>query len=540
MTGHILRTARPRIRVTLALVLAVTLGLVLLFTFSSGVLAQDTDATPEATAVPAEPPLGDCYGGVLSHDPLRCYALEQAEAAEIMDVDVIYLAGARLYIYVGGETRTDRPLGFNYGYPTANAAIHRGVGEKMKEYAQLWPGRVDLNRGRLWDCRSGQSDADCLVMYVDEVPWGVESVFDPVWSYDSLFLMAGNSDTRSSITGWAGWTQLWPAAKAGGQGEPDSTRGETDESATTFDVSNVDTTNFPELDCSLVSNPDPCESWSWNVERGIDGMVGYLSTSWLYGEGTLYIQLHRDPDDLEAFEAAKAEILRLKPQEWQDQEWVIIPVKHSYPDLWKWGLILDRFAETSGNTIGILGAGVHHNARSAHGDSKLGLYRDEGAGNDWSEGEGFLDVSLVRQTVSVDTLDAYVVRDALPVLLPQLGIPVDAVGVILERRQEHLREDPAIDSSFNTSTSDTEGGDESEESTNQTGKAISTNNVDITQPDSVDADDPSEPPELSEVPEPAEGSGFPIWALTVIVAGAVALVLVSGSLVWIRLRRRTP
>ena len=103
MTGHILRTARPRIRVTLALVLAVTLGLVLLFTFSSGVLAQDADATPEATAVPAEPPLGDCYGGGLSHAPLHCYALEQTEAAEVIDVDSIYLAGSRLYVFVGGE-----------------------------------------------------------------------------------------------------------------------------------------------------------------------------------------------------------------------------------------------------------------------------------------------------------------------------------------------------------------------------------------------------------------------------------------------------
>ena len=57
-------------------------------------------------------------------------------------------------------------------------------------------------------------------------------------------------------------------------------------------------------------------------------------------------------------------------------------------------------------------------------------------------------------------------------------------------------------------------------------------------PKPVDADNPSEPSELSGVPEPADGSGLPIWALTVIVTGAVALLLVAGALARARLRRR--
>ena len=64
MSGRILRAASPVIRVTAAIALAVTLGLVLLFSFSYGVLAEDSDATPEATAVPPGPPwetaTGEC------------------------------------------------------------------------------------------------------------------------------------------------------------------------------------------------------------------------------------------------------------------------------------------------------------------------------------------------------------------------------------------------------------------------------------------------------------------------------------------------
>ena len=101
MRGQILHAARPWTRVRVTLVLAVALGLALLFLLTNGALAEDTDPTPEATAVPEVPPLGDCYGGVLSHARLLCYALEQAEAAGVMDVEVIYLAGKAVHIRGG-------------------------------------------------------------------------------------------------------------------------------------------------------------------------------------------------------------------------------------------------------------------------------------------------------------------------------------------------------------------------------------------------------------------------------------------------------
>ena len=292
MNGKILRTARPGLRVTLALALVVTLGLGLLLTFSYGVLAEDTDATPEATAVPAEPPLGDCYGGVLLHAPLHCYALEQAEAAGVIDVDSIYLVGKRLYIFVGGEVGEEIPDYFvTTGNPTVGSDVYLGIVEEMNEYARLWPAWVDIDKS-IWPyvCDPTDSDAQCLVK---KLPVGVKALLDDVEGYDSLYLRAGTEEGRTILRGWAAWTRLWPATQqAGGQDDAGSGRGERAPIPTSFDISDVDTTNFPELDCSLAQDyyQNPCEAWEWGVEYGLGEIVGLSSTTPVIGRGNT---LHR-------------------------------------------------------------------------------------------------------------------------------------------------------------------------------------------------------------------------------------------------------
>ena len=189
-------------------------------------------------------------------------------------------------------------------------------------------------------------------------------------------------------------------------------------------------------------------------------------------------------------------------------------MKYSFPDLWKWGVILDRFAKSQGNIIGILHAGVHNNTRAAYLSYELGLYLEEGSGSVWSEGEGYANPGLVRETISILALDPYVVQDALPVLLPQLGIPVDAVGVILKDRQKALFIRPAGGTS-------SEAGDGNADTGLQSG--------DQSQPEPVGTEDLSGPSVLSAMPECPGKSGFPIWALAVIAAGALVLVLVSAG-----------
>ena len=53
-------------------------------------------------------------------------------------------------------------------------------------------------------------------------------------------------------------------------------------------------------------------------------------------------------------ETAKAELKRLYG--YDDDQLVMIPVKYDLKELWQWTLVLDRFAVSSGNTIGITGA----------------------------------------------------------------------------------------------------------------------------------------------------------------------------------------
>ena len=62
--------------------------------------ATTTLAVTTTEVVAAGPPLGDCFGGVLSEDPLHCYVLEQAQAEGLIDIVGIYKAGRVMYVLV--------------------------------------------------------------------------------------------------------------------------------------------------------------------------------------------------------------------------------------------------------------------------------------------------------------------------------------------------------------------------------------------------------------------------------------------------------
>ena len=102
----------------------------------------------------------------------------------------------------------------------------------------------------------------------------------------------------------------------------------------------------------------------------------------------------------------------------------IIPVKYSAWELRRWATILQRFAVSAGNTIGIVNARVHWNQQG-------GFYPQLFLNGLSSANDSPADR---RETIEVWTRgDQQVVADALPVLLPLLGIPVDAVGVVRRR-----------------------------------------------------------------------------------------------------------
>ena len=96
----------------------------------------------------------------------------------------------------------------------------------------------------------------------------------------------------------------------------------------------------------------------------------------------------------------------------------IIPMKYDPEDLWRWATILDRFAASPGNTIEMMGAEVDKHVR------REGVYL-----NRPSRGEDF-GFETAPKTIRVKGREPRRLVVALPVLLPLLGIPVDAVGLV--------------------------------------------------------------------------------------------------------------
>ena len=88
----------------------------------------------------------------------------------------------------------------------------------------------------------------------------------------------------------------------------------------------------------------------------------------------------------------------------------IVPAKYDYGELLRWATILDRFAVSAGNTIGILTAGASSNLGPG-GERYLYL-------NGWA---GEFQYEALRPTIAVVVRDLQGVADALPTLLPLLG-----------------------------------------------------------------------------------------------------------------------
>ena len=114
---------------------------------------------------------------------------------------------------------------------------------------------------------------------------------------------------------------------------------------------------------------------------------------------------------------------------------VIIPVKYGPVEMARWMEILNRFVASRGNTIGIMRAEVGTNKHV--GDAlwpvvwPLDSLKQAGYALDSDGNAAGYDPSAVRTTIVVWGGDAQRIADALPTLLPLLGVPVDAVGVVI-------------------------------------------------------------------------------------------------------------
>ena len=227
--------------------------------------------------VAAEPPLGDCFGGALSEDPMHCYVLEQAQAEGLIDILAFHDGEDVLYVSIRQARVT--------------VELDRFVNEQLYAFYDAWPHLVTEGKYRRLPPCWGVVEPwpDCYlksagVWYLDDYV-----LLPRASAYDGpIVVVTGGETGRRKASGWASWRQLWPRESAE-QGTV--TRGTGGGPA--FDVSDVDVTNFPEIDCSREISRG-CDEWKDFPDVRIAGFHESANDN---GHYTWYFQVKNPPTD---------------------------------------------------------------------------------------------------------------------------------------------------------------------------------------------------------------------------------------------------
>ena len=272
---------------------AAWVGVALAVLFAVQVWTPAADAQARSGVAP---PPGDCWGGVLSKDPLHCYVFEEAQKAGLMEVDSMYLSPglAPLYVYL---KQSELP----------SAALLKFLRDKTYEY-MAQPGEGPGSYGA-WRCAGGTGNEwyRCVYLALDYPDWtmdgSVVSRLPTSLEYPFIALRVGGGEARRSEGGWASWKQLWPVPVGGGAAS----------GSTGFDVSDVDLTNVPGVECDKFRRgPMVLSCLAWvalaGAEPGFSGMHVYE-----YGD-TMWVQtttpIPKDPAGVGGAEAAAGSRLR--------------------------------------------------------------------------------------------------------------------------------------------------------------------------------------------------------------------------------------
>ena len=342
--------------------------------------------------------VSDCFNGALAGDPVHCTVIQDAHNQGAITVEAIYSAGDErlLYIYIAeGQSDAERI----FDDLAARAA------DRIEEFG------VDSH------CSTQFAQGICQPgTFPDKLGFTIMPLSA---RYQDVRLRFGGADARRSQVGWASFAQKWPNGSGGAAPTRAQIPGE-------IDVSDVDTENIPAIDCgdTSVFHTVACQMRDifpeLQIARWKDGSEIYVEVKALPG------------DEVRAVADARAAIVEFfQLDQDQAQRVIVIPVRHSYDELWRYRVILDRFAVSAGNSVGILRSRINDTAVPVGAPTRVEfpvpgierVIRDE---------IGVFDQSQVLATLWLWTADFDATLASLDQLLPQLGIPTDVVGVVIE------------------------------------------------------------------------------------------------------------
>ena len=351
----------------------------------------------------------DCFGGALSSDPIHCEVLEWAHNSGLIDVDGVYRAGKALYIYLNRTDHLDEDT------------LEKMLGKSREVARRTGEHKCVLSR---IVCGSGALDSDRYDGYI----------LPKSSMYQTIEVFPGGVEARRSSPGWKVFVSLWPSS-AGAQGAAGT--------GSDFDISEVDRTNFPVLRGNCQEHTfrptwifEACDEWDYFADLGV---ANAHSDVWNDKE-YYYVKAGAGEEETKVA-AARATIADFDPDYFTEDRLVVVPVPHDFGELWRWSLILDRFANSSGNTIGLTYVRLGFNTMGGlFGDRKFVFpVADVPDLTDEAHESGYAGWSRWRLIIQVETLEFEKTVTELPRLLKQLEIPESAVGLIYEKKH-HLAE----------------------------------------------------------------------------------------------------
>ena len=343
----------------------------------------------------------ECFGGALSDDPFHCEVLEWAHNEDVMEIDAVYRAGTALYIYLKAD-------------PPDAAAL-----QKMLTKAQEVARRTGEN-----SCVLNPGQCDSGVLRID-----AQEYFLPVPSaYQTIKFWPGGAEARRSFTGWRAFEQLWP--------EPDGGAGGATGTSGDFDISEVDRTNFPTLSGNCNSLTDEsvargvCKRWNAYPSLKVANHTDDTSDDKVY----YTVKVVPGEDEAAKIMEAKMVLMTQQPDYLTEVNLVVMSAPYDFEEMWRWSLLLERFANSAGNTLGIFKVELGFNWLGGYGQDRKYVFPLEDAPNlddHWQE-TGFTDGSRTRLIIRVATYEFEKTVAGLPRLLKQLDIPEPAVGLIYQ------------------------------------------------------------------------------------------------------------